>query len=218
MLISEPTGLEGMIKEDTAYVLIDLRDAKTAAGGFVKGAYSVPAGELAAAKDRFPADKTAPIILVNETQASDEAFATVRGWGYVNTSVLRGGMSAWKGDLQRGQLASKIEYVKKLKPGEITIAEFKSIIQKPPANSIILDVREGKTEGRLPGALPIPHNELEVRWTELPKDKEIVIHCNTGILAKMAYNELKESGYKNVRYLNAVIQVAKDGSYEITEK
>ena len=31
-------------------------------------------------------------------------------------------------------------------------------------------------------------------------------------------NELKEKGYSNVRYLNAVIQVAKDGSYEITEK
>lgn len=207
-----------MIKEDTAHVLIDLRDRKTAAEGFIKGAVSIPAVELAAGKDRFPTDKTAPIILINETQASDEAFATVRGWGYVNTSVLRGGMSAWKGELQKGQLASKIDYVKKLKPGEIAIAEFKSIVLQRPASSIILDVREGTTEGRLPGSLSIPRNELESRGTELSKDREIIIHCNTGILAKMAYNELKERGYKNIRYLNAVIQIAKDGSYETTEK
>ena len=207
-----------MIKEDTAYVLIDLRDPKTAAGGFIKGAVSIPVGELAAAKDRFPTDKAAPVILVNETQASNETFATVRGWGYANTSVLRGGMSAWKGELLKGQLASKIDFVKKLKPGEISISEFKTIVQNRPANIVILDVREGATEGRLLGAVAIANNELEARIIELPKDKEIAIYCNTGILAKMAYNELKEKGYKNIRYLNAVVQVAKDGSYEITEK
>lgn len=207
-----------MIKEDSAFVLIDLRDPEKAAKGSIKGAVSIPASELAKTKDRFPANKTAPIILVDDAQASDESFAIVRGWGYTNTSVLRGGIGSWKGELEQGPLATKIEYVKKLKPGELSIDDFKAIAVKRPSNMIVLDVREGAVEGRLPDALAIPNNELETRSKELPKDKDIVIHCNTGILAKMAYNDLKEMGYKNIRYLNAVLLVAKDGSFEITEK
>lgn len=212
LVIAETSALEGMIKEDTAYVLIDLRGPAKA--GYIKGA--VPVADLAAAKDSFPADKNAPIILVNDAQASEDAFKTVRGWGYPNTSVLRGGMSAWKGEL--GPASAKIEYVKKLKPGEIAIAEFKSIAKDHPVGVIILDVREGGTEGQLQGAVAIPRIEIEKRFSELPKDQDIVIHCNTGILAKIAYNTLKEKGYERVRYLNAVIQVAKDGTYEINEK
>jgi len=207
-----------MIKEGTAHVLIDLRDPEKAAGGFIKGSVSIPASELSKAKDRFPANKTAPIILVDEAQASDEAFGMVRSWGYVNTSVLRGGISSWKSDLVKGPPGSKIEYVKRLKPGEIAIDEFRAMALKRPADTIIMDVREGAVEGRLPDALSLPNNELEARLGEVPKDKAIVIHCNTGILARMAYNDLSEKGYKNIRYLNAVLLVAKDGSFEITEK
>lgn len=207
-----------MIKENTAYVLIDLRDTKVAEAGSIKGAVSIPAKELANAKDRFPAIKTAPIIIVDSAQASIEAFNMVRGWGYPNTAVLRDGMGAWKGELVKGPLGERIEYVKKLKPGEITIEEFKSIVSKKPAGTVILDVREGGTEGTIQGAIAIPSNELANRLRELPKDKEIVIHCNTGILARMAYDLLKENGFISIRYLNAVIQVAKDGSFEINEK
>ncbi|HWR58204.1 MAG TPA: rhodanese-like domain-containing protein [Thermodesulfovibrionales bacterium] len=207
-----------MIKEDTAYVLIDLRNPQQTAKGFIKGSVSIPAAGLAKSKDLFPSNKMAPIILADETQASEELFSTVRGWGYVNTSVLRGGISAWKGELLKGPLSAKIEYVKKLKPGEIAIEEFKSIASKQPLESTVLDVREGATEGRLPGALAIPNNELEARIAEIPREKDVVIYCNTGILSKMAYGALKEKGYRNVRYLNAVMQIAKDGSYEISEK
>lgn len=217
-MISEPAGLEAMIKENTSYVLIDLRDPEVAGAGFIKGAVSIPARELAGARDRFPAIKTAPVILVDTAQADAGAFSTVRGWGYPNTTVLRDGMGSWKAELAKGIPGSKIEYAKRLKPGEITIDEFKSILAKKPAGAVILDVREGGTDGVLPGAIQIPQTEIATRLSELPRDKEIVIHCNTGILARMAYDTLKENGFSNVRYLNAVIQVAKDGSFEINEK
>ena len=105
------------------FVLIDLRDAATAEKGFIPGAIGIPAKDLASWKDRFPENKKAPIILYDAAQASLEAFKTVRGWGYVNTTVLREGIGSWKGELKTGPLAApaKIEYVKKLKPGEITI-------------------------------------------------------------------------------------------------
>lgn len=205
-----------MIHEDDAYVLIDLRSREASSSGHIKGAVSIPEAELAAAKDTFPKKKSAPIILYGDDQASDQAFAMVRGWGYKNTTVLRGGANAWDGKFFQGDPGSRIVYVKKLKPGQIGIEEFKQIAAEKPADKIILDVRDAGMDGYIPGALNIPLAQLEDRISEIPKDKEIIIHCNTGVMAGMAINTLKEKGY-NARYLNAVVQVSADGNIEVTD-
>ena len=47
--------------------------------------------------------------------------------------------------------------------------------------------------------------------------RSIIAYCMTGLRAESAYDDLKESGYKT-RFLNALIQIDKDGKYEITKK
>ena len=217
MLELPANGLKKMIHQDTSYVLIDLRSKKAATAGHIKGAVSIPADQLAAAKDKFPKDKSAPVILYNDDQASQETFGLVRGWGYKNTSVLIGGAKAWDGKFFPGETPSKIVYVKKLKPGEITIAEFKKIAAGEMTGKVILDVRDAGTVGTIPGAIAIPQAEISGRMAELPKDKELIIHCNTGILASMALKTLKDNGYK-ARYVDAVVQVASDGTLEVSPK
>ena len=217
LVVVPANGLKKMIHEDASYVLIDLRSKKAATAGHIKGAVSIPADQLAAAKGKFPKSKSAPIILYNDDQASQETFALVRGWGYKNTSALSGGAKAWDGKFFPGETASKIVYVKKLKTGEITITEFKEIATGKSADKIILDVRDSGTAGTIPGAVNIPQSELVGRLAELPKDKECIIHCNTGILAGMALKTLKDNGYQ-ARYLDAVVQVSSDGSFEISSK
>ena len=59
-------------------------------------------------------------------------------------------------------------------------------------------------------------NELADRLAELPKDKEVIVHCNTGIMASMALKTLKDNGY-NARYVDAVVQVSPDGSFEVNK-
>jgi rhodanese-related sulfurtransferase len=213
-------GLETWIKGGEPFVLIDLRDPAVAEKGFIPGAIGIPAGGLASWKDRFPENKKAPVVLYDTAQASLDAFKTVRGWGYVNTTVLMGGIGSWKGELATGPLAApaKIDYVKKLKPGEITIDEFKKVADTRPADTLILDVREQPVDGILVGALPIPQSQLEARFTEVPKEKNIVIQCNTGILAKQAYDLLVAKGYDKVRWLNAVMVIGANGAYDVTEK
>jgi rhodanese-related sulfurtransferase len=220
MLVSDAGGLKGMIKGGDAYVLVDLRDAATAASGYLPGAVSFPAGDLAGAKERFPAKKSAPVILYSDGQAGADSFKVVRGWGYKNASVLRGGFQGWKkseGRVLTGDVPTEIVYVKKLKPTQVGTKEFKDIVDAKAADKIVLDVREGASPGVLAGAKVIPRSQLAANLDQLPKDKEIVIHCNTGILAAMAQKELKDKGYTS-RYLDAVVQVSADGSYEITEK
>ena len=52
-------------------------------------------------------------------------------------------------------------------------------LEKGEKNLVVLDVRSrrGFQEGHIPGAHSIPFEELEERYKELPKDKEIVTYC-----------------------------------------
>jgi rhodanese-related sulfurtransferase len=205
-----------MIHEDDSYVLIDLRSKEAATAGHIKGAVSIPEAELASAKDKFPKMKSAPIILYSEDQASAESFALIRGWGYKNTTVLKGGAKAWDGKFFPGDPGSKIVYVKKLKPGQISAAEFKKVASEKPQDKLILDVRDSGL-ATIPGALNIPQAQQAERIAEVPKDKEIIIHCNTGVMAGMSIKTLQDNGYK-ARYLDAVVQVSDDGTYMVSSK
>lgn len=222
LIISEPGYLKGLIEKDMSYVLIDLRPVKDAESGFIKGAVSIPSDRIAASKDMFPADKNAPVILYTAETADEAAFNAVRSWGYKNANVMRGGAKAWAamgGAFEKGALAASIDYVKKIPRSEVGIAEFKSVISSMPGDKIILDVRDMDTasKGKIPGAVHIPKDELASRLGELSKDKEILIHCNTGMLASMAHETLAKNGYR-ARFLNAVVQVDSDGKADITEK
>ena len=143
LVLSEPSYLKDLIEKDIAHVLVDLRSPAEAGKGFIPGAVNIPMNELAAAKERFPADKSAPIILYADTM-SEEAFKTVRGWGYRETTLLRGSFEAWKqmgGKIAAGDFKTVISYVPKPRPGEISIEEFKMIAENGSPDKVVLDVQ-----------------------------------------------------------------------------
>lgn len=221
LVVTSPRHVMGMIQKDVAHVLVDLRGPSAAEAGHIRGAVNIPAGKLSGAKDMFPAEKDAPIVLYTDEGYDAGAFATVRGWGYKNASVLAGGAKGWEpagGRLFAGKPDAKIAYEPKPIPGTVPAEEFAKAVENQLGGKVILDVRDNDEvmAGMLPGAVHIPAGELAERMSELPKDKEILIHCTTGIRAMMAYDALTKQGYK-ARYLNEVIQVASDGSFEITQ-
>lgn len=215
-------AVEDNMDRDIPQVIIDIRQKDEAIKGHLPGAVSIPAKELGIAQDRFPADKSAPIILyAADNKAASEAFKVVRGWGYPNTSVLMGGVEAWLNEgntLVRGEPTTKIVYIPRPRPGSISIEDFKKIAETLPANKLILDVRDidEAMNGMLKGALNIPAQHIAGRLAELPRGKEIIIHCVAGVRAEMAYHTLIGAGYE-ARFLNATIQIDKDGKYEITK-
>ncbi|MGW8161879.1 MAG: rhodanese-like domain-containing protein, partial [Desulfobulbales bacterium] len=86
-----------------------------------------------------------------------------------------------------------------------------------PPDMVILDVRDSGAAGIIPGAVNIPMGQLAARLADLSKDKEYITYCNTGILAGIALQTLQDNGFR-ARYLDAVVQIAPDGSFEVTEK
>lgn len=223
VVLSTVNFVKDNMDKDIPQVIIDLRSSEEASRGFLPGTVSMPSEGIANMKDKFPADKKAPIILyASDTNSAIEAFKIVRGWGYSNTSVLEGGIGAWKKagyNLAEGKLSETIVYVPKPRPGEISVEEFKQIAETLPSDKFILDVRDEDEamQGMLRSARNIPTQEIPKRLSEIPKDKEIIIHCSTGVRAEMAYHILKEAGYKG-RFLNANIKIDKDGKYDIIKE
>ena len=70
---------------------------------------------------------------------------------------------------------------------------------------VLLDVRTPKeySEGFIPGAINIPHDELEARIAELDgaRGKEIVVYCRSGRRSDIALDLLQKAGFEKVYHL-----------------
>jgi adenylyltransferase/sulfurtransferase len=64
----------------------------------------------------------------------------------------------------------------------------------------LLDVREPNEYqiGRIPGSTLIPLGEVPQRVGEIPRDKEIIVHCKMGGRSAKAATFLRQHGYTNV--------------------
>ncbi|MFZ5540152.1 MAG: rhodanese-like domain-containing protein, partial [Pseudomonadota bacterium] len=150
------------------------------------------------------------------------ARALVRA-GQTNVQVMTGGLLGWQAAgyaIESGApAATKVAYTPRPRPGSIPADEFRRLAVNTPADTLILDVRnrDEANAGMIKGAVLIPDEELAARINELPRDKRIIAHCATGIRAEMAYHKLKDAGYK-AGFLNAEIEIAKDGSFRLTPK
>jgi adenylyltransferase/sulfurtransferase len=71
----------------------------------------------------------------------------------------------------------------------------------------LLDVREPNEFqiGRIPGSTLIPLGEVPQRVAEIPRDKEIIVHCKMGGRSARAADYLRQQGYTNVKNLKGGI-------------
>lgn len=81
---------------------------------------------------------------------------------------------------------------------DVKIAQWHEIAGLDPEKSIILDVRDEDEleDGFIPGAINIPLPSLRERFTELPKDRDIIAYCQTGQRSYFASRFLVQKGFK----------------------
>lgn len=207
-----------------SYVLVDVRSPEQAAKEHIAGAVNLPGTDAKAVFEAMPSDKKARIILYGNTNAETEAASrALKVNNFTDVTTLNGGMAEWKAKsypVAANALITEVNYKKQMLPGRISVDEFKKIVEAQPADKILLDVRrpdERAKKGKVAGTINIPVDTLDWRWSELPKDKEIIIHCQDGPRASVAFDVLKEHNLK-VRSLFASFNWNKDGTYEIKEK
>lgn len=80
--------------------------------------------------------------------------------------------------------------------GEITPTELKKRIDAGE-NLFVLDVRNPNEFAicRIPGTTLLPLPELPTRLAEVPKDREVIVHCKSGMRSAKAIEFLKAQGY-----------------------
>jgi len=69
------------------------------------------------------------------------------------------------------------------------------------AGARLVDVRASfeYAYGHLPGAINVPLQHLDKRMGELePKDKEIVVYCQSGGRSQAAFDQLKAAGFSKL--------------------
>jgi len=81
---------------------------------------------------------------------------------------------------------------------EISVEELQEKLKD--SNTWLLDVREPSEFeiGRIPGSTLIPLGELPDRMEEVPKDKQVYVHCKAGGRSAKAVQFLEANGYDNV--------------------
>jgi NADPH-dependent 2,4-dienoyl-CoA reductase/sulfur reductase-like enzyme/rhodanese-related sulfurtransferase len=83
--------------------------------------------------------------------------------------------------------------------GEMRNAQWHENLQSNSDNMIFLDVRdteEREKNGFIPGSVHIPLAELRTRLSDLPKDNEIIVYCETGQRSYFASRFLMQKGFQ----------------------
>lgn len=70
-----------------------------------------------------------------------------------------------------------------------------------------LDIREQEEfdQARIPGSILLPMSQINTRWQEIPKDREVVVYCRTGNRSAVLLNQLSGMGYTNLMNLEGGI-------------
>lgn len=82
--------------------------------------------------------------------------------------------------------------------GDVVLAQWNEVAALDPGQTLILDVRrsEERARGMIEGAMHIPLDELRSRLGELPRDREIVVHCQSGQRSYFASRILSQNGFR----------------------
>lgn len=214
---TEPEFLKIAQDEGLANILVDLRSPAKAAGQHIAGAINFPAEEnlvkaaraLAKALSKEQKKKARIIYYGDDPAVAEKMHRTMRANYVENGYILNGGLAAWKAKgypVASNSLAGKITYEGKTTlPGSMTVPDFEKIARDIPVDSAIIDVRspsEWMKTGIVSEAVTIPIDTLSRRLSEVPKDKNLIVHCAAGNRALQVWRMLSDKGYTNVSWVD----------------
>lgn len=118
--------------------------------------------------------------------------------GYTNLAIYNDGFPVWE---ERGyKIVPGPSYEAKIETAKIKPEALKKIFESGAKDYVLIDARDETEfkEGHIPSAINIPANTIASKQDILPKDKKIIVYCNTGSRSYMAYRKLMRMEYKNL--------------------
>lgn len=112
-------------------------------------------------------------------------------------------------------MTGPVEYFRAQVEYEITPSGLKKLLDAPPNNVFVLDVRDAAQfdAGHIPGARNVPLEALPASFYTLPKDKTIVAYCSDLAcgLSTQAALELAQKGFRVQRLIGGLAEWSRRG-------
>ena len=164
-------------------LLIDTRNKKLVAEGFVPGSLHIDGGKSFATFLGSLVDFDNQIILITDNNKIEDLSRKLTRIGFDNIYGYISDVNAFS-NLKSAHIISADELQNEMKK----------------ANQQLVDVRTVSEfeSGHIKGFKNIPLNSLEKDANQFDKNKPIIIHCQSGVRAAMAYSVLEKIGFKNI--------------------
>lgn len=187
-------------------VILDLREGDAPVKGRIPGSVQVAYEDLENRIDDIP--RNAPVILYSDNHEDVmDAYEDLKFEGFKTVAMVKGNYQGWLasgGKTESGPIFSnEISWVRILGKGEVSVDDFRKAVMGELPDTFVVDARtpeEVADLGIFTNTVNIPLDEIPKRMDELPKDKQILVHCSTGARADLAYRELVKNGY-DVKFL-----------------
>jgi rhodanese-related sulfurtransferase len=182
----QPLTLAAVLRlQDSGAQVLDVRDPADFEGAHLAGSINIGLGGAYATWAGTILARDTPIVLIAEPGREPEAALRLGRIGFDSVAgYVQGGMQA---------LETHPELVRRTE--RITAATLAEQLAAP-APPVVLDVRtprEWQTK-HIAGSRHIPLNHLRERLHEVPRNRRLVVHCQSGYRSAIAAGLLEQHG------------------------
>ena len=193
--------LKTMFDKKQTFTLIDARTKQEYKNAHIFKAVNVPDKKLQENLSFLPADKNALLIIYcNGVKCgkSNRLAKQLEPLGYHNIMIYSEGMPVW--EERNLPIFVGPDYEKKVDTSKLKPDDIQKMIREKKTDYVLVDVRDPSEykEGHIPTSINIPAEVFASRSDILPKEKKIIVACNTGSRSYLAYRKLIQLAYPNI--------------------
>jgi len=170
-------------------VLLDVRPPQAFGAAHLVGSVNIALGGRYATWAGTLLDRTRPIVLIGDPGAQAEAATRLARIGFDHVAGhlddVMGALRARPDLLRRVRKVSPVDLLARLDAGTAPV---------------VVDVRAApeRDQGHVPGSVSVPLPQLLAHLDRIPRDREVVVHCQSGYRSAIAASLLAREGYANV--------------------
>jgi len=170
---------------DNKLLIIDTRSKKEVAKGHIRGSLHIENGKLLSTWVGSLVDYQPQIVLITDESHSEDITRKLMRIGMDNIYGFVTDLDKMNAGLEKSDL--------------VTTEELKNHLGKNDVQ--IFDVRTESEyhNGHIKGVENMVLTSLENNLDKISKDKPVIVHCQSGVRAAMAYSILKRNGVKNLK-------------------
>lgn len=190
-----------MEEKKKVFTLIDTRSREEYQEAHIIGALNIPEKNFDELVSLLPSDKSSLLVFYCNGVKCGKSKRTAKKatvLRYNNIAIYNEGFPVW--EERNLKIVAGPEYGKKIETTRLKPLELKKLTDENRQAYVLVDVRDESEykEGHIPTAINITAEIFASKQDILPKEKKIIVYCNTGSRSYMAYRKLMKMDYKTI--------------------